>query len=81
MDEWLRDPLCVCVCVCTHTHIHTQIINIFVTIYIYNFLQAATIAKYAHKEKLTLKESALKHGITAEQFDQWVRPEQMLGPK
>lgn len=48
----------------------------------YNFfLQAATIAKYAHKEKLTLKESALKHGITAEQFDQWVRPEQMLGPK
>lgn len=43
--------------------------------------KAATIAKYAHKEKLTLKESALKHGITAEQFDQWVRPEQMLGPK
>ncbi|KYM93514.1 Fumarate hydratase, mitochondrial [Cyphomyrmex costatus] len=43
--------------------------------------KAAIIAKYAHKEKLTLKESALKHGITAEQFDQWVRPEQMLGPK
>ncbi|KAM0736936.1 Fumarate hydratase, mitochondrial [Formica fusca] len=43
--------------------------------------KAAAIAKHAHKEKLTLKESALKHGITAEQFDQWVRPEQMLGPK
>ncbi|KYN34045.1 Fumarate hydratase, mitochondrial [Trachymyrmex septentrionalis] len=43
--------------------------------------KAAKIANYAHKEKLTLKESALKHGISAEQFDQWVRPEQMLGPK
>ncbi|XP_029164795.1 fumarate hydratase, mitochondrial-like isoform X2 [Nylanderia fulva] len=43
--------------------------------------KAAIIAKYAHKEKITLKESALKHGITAEQFDQWVKPEQMLGPK
>ncbi|CAL1683832.1 unnamed protein product [Lasius platythorax] len=43
--------------------------------------KAAIIAQYAHKEKITLKESALKHGITVEQFDQWVRPEQMLGPK
>ncbi|KAK2580475.1 hypothetical protein KPH14_006215 [Odynerus spinipes] len=43
--------------------------------------KAAAIAKQAHKEKLTLKESALKNGITAEQFDQWVRPEEMLGPK
>ncbi|XP_058792712.1 fumarate hydratase, mitochondrial-like isoform X2 [Phymastichus coffea] len=43
--------------------------------------KAAAIAKQAHKEKLTLKESALKNGLTAEQFDQWVRPEDMLGPK
>lgn len=43
--------------------------------------KAAKIAKQAHKEKLTLKESALKNGLTSEQFDQWVRPEQMLGPK
>ncbi|XP_050449751.1 fumarate hydratase, mitochondrial-like isoform X1 [Cataglyphis hispanica] len=43
--------------------------------------KAGVIAQYAHKEKITLRESALKHGITAEQFDQWVRPEQMLGPK
>ncbi|XP_018319552.1 fumarate hydratase, mitochondrial [Agrilus planipennis] len=42
--------------------------------------KAAAIAKYAHKEGLTLKESALKAGITEEQFDQWVRPENMLGP-
>lgn len=44
-------------------------------------LQAAAIAKQAHKQKLTLKESALKNGLTEEQFNQWVRPEQMLGPK
>lgn len=43
--------------------------------------KAAAIAKQAHKENLTLKDSALKNGITAEQFDQWVKPENMLGPK
>ncbi|CAK9832222.1 Fumarate hydratase, mitochondrial [Anthophora retusa] len=43
--------------------------------------KAAAIAKQAHKEKTTLKESALKNGITAEQFDEWVKPENMLGPK
>ncbi|XP_032681519.1 fumarate hydratase, mitochondrial-like isoform X1 [Odontomachus brunneus] len=43
--------------------------------------KAAAIAKQAHKENLTLKQSALKNGMTEEQFDQWVRPEQMLGPK
>ncbi|KAH0949501.1 hypothetical protein HN011_006647 [Eciton burchellii] len=43
--------------------------------------KAAAIAKQAHKENTTLKESALKHGLTAEQFDEWVRPEEMLGPK
>ncbi|XP_012284603.1 fumarate hydratase, mitochondrial isoform X2 [Orussus abietinus] len=43
--------------------------------------KAAKIAKQAHKEKLTLKESAIKNGVTSEQFDQWVKPEQMLGPK
>ena len=42
--------------------------------------KAAKIAKKAHKEGLTLKESALSLGfVTAEQFDEWVRPELMLG--
>ena len=42
---------------------------------------AAKIAKKAHKEGTTLKESAMALGLlTSEQFDQWVRPEQMLGP-
>ncbi len=41
---------------------------------------AAKIAKNAHKKGLTLKESALELGlVTAEQFDQWVRPEDMVG--
>ena len=42
---------------------------------------AAKIAKKAHKEGTSLKEAgiALKL-LTAEQFDQWVRPETMLGP-
>jgi len=46
------------------------------------YLQAAKIAKTAHKEGTTLKEAALKLGyLTSEQFDQWVKPEEMLGPK
>jgi fumarate hydratase class II len=41
---------------------------------------AAKIAKNAHKEGLTLKASALSLGlVTAEQFDLWVRPEDMVG--
>ncbi|XP_049870194.1 fumarate hydratase, mitochondrial-like [Pectinophora gossypiella] len=44
--------------------------------------KAAKIAKTAHKEGGTLKGTAIKLGIlTAEQFDQWVKPENMLGPK
>ncbi|WP_312664802.1 class II fumarate hydratase [Pantoea sp. CTOTU49201] len=42
--------------------------------------KAAEIAKKAHKEGLTLKGSALKLGyLTEEQFDEWVRPEEMVG--
>lgn len=43
--------------------------------------KAAQIAKQAHKSGITLKESALKNGVTEEQFKEWVRPENMLGPK
>jgi fumarate hydratase class II len=43
---------------------------------------AAKIAKKAHAEGTTLKEAALALGLlTSEQFDQWVRPEQMTGPR
>jgi fumarate hydratase class II len=41
---------------------------------------AAKIAKNAHAKGITLRESALALGLlTAEQFDQWVRPEDMVG--
>ena len=41
---------------------------------------AAKIAKHAHKKGITLRESALELGlVTAEQFDAWVRPEDMVG--
>ena len=44
--------------------------------------KAAAIAKKAHAEGTTLKEAALALGhMSAEQFDAWVRPEDMLGPK
>ncbi|WP_413738921.1 class II fumarate hydratase [Sodalis sp. RH21] len=42
--------------------------------------KSAEIAKKAHKEGLTLKASALKLGyLTEAQFDEWVRPEDMVG--
>ncbi len=41
---------------------------------------AATIAKKAHKEGTTLKQAALDLKLlTEEQFDLWVRPEDMIG--
>ncbi|ALS22379.1 MULTISPECIES: class II fumarate hydratase [Paenibacillus] len=44
--------------------------------------KAASIAKLAHKEGLTLKEAALRSGyLTSEQFDSIVRPEDMIHPK
>ncbi len=44
--------------------------------------KAAKIAKKAHQEGTTLKVSALSLGyLTAEQFDAWVKPEEMTGPK
>jgi fumarate hydratase class II len=42
---------------------------------------AAKIAKKAHKEGTTLKEAALALGLVSSQdFDRWVRPEEMTGP-
>ncbi|MEQ1682896.1 MAG: class II fumarate hydratase [Burkholderiaceae bacterium] len=42
--------------------------------------KAAQIAKRAHKEGLSLRDAALGSGwVTAEQFEQWVRPQDMVG--
>jgi fumarate hydratase class II len=44
--------------------------------------RAAAIAKRAHHEGTTLREAALALGfVTADQYDAWVAPEGMLGPK
>jgi fumarate hydratase, class II len=44
--------------------------------------KASEIAKKAHKEATTLKEAAVASGyLTAEQFDQWIVPSDMIGPK
>jgi fumarate hydratase, class II len=43
--------------------------------------KAAQISLMAYRENLTLREAALRLGfLTAEQFDQWVRPEDMTHP-
>lgn len=44
------------------------------------YYKAAEIAQKAHKEGTTLKEMAVKLGyVTAEEFDQWVIPANMVG--
>jgi fumarate hydratase, class II len=41
---------------------------------------AAAIAKKAHKEGTTLRQAAIELGLlTNEQFDEWVKPEDMIG--
>ncbi|MEZ5016733.1 MAG: class II fumarate hydratase [Flavipsychrobacter sp.] len=44
------------------------------------YYKAAEIAQTAHREGKTLKETAIALGyVTAEEFDEWVRPEDMVG--
>jgi len=43
--------------------------------------KAAQIALKAYREDLTLRDAAVHLGfVTAEQFDEWVRPEEMTHP-
>ncbi len=43
--------------------------------------KAAEIAKRAHHEGLTLREAAIELGyVTETEYDEWVRPEKMVGP-
>ena len=43
--------------------------------------KAAKIAKNAHEKGMTLRASALELGyVTNEEFDEWVRPEDMISP-
>jgi len=72
-------------------------LNVFKPVMIYNVLQlmlvtalnphigydnAAKIAKKAHADGTTLKESALElELLTSEQFDEWVDPLTMIAPR
>ncbi len=46
----------------------------------FGYDKAAKIAKTAHKNGTTLREEAIKEGISAVDFDAIVRPEKMTGP-
>ena len=42
---------------------------------------AAKVAKHAYKQNTTLREAAIELGLlTGEEFDEAVRPEDMVGP-
>jgi fumarate hydratase, class II len=44
--------------------------------------KAAKIAKHAHQKGTTLREAAVELGhVTGADFDAWVRPEDMVGPR
>lgn len=47
----------------------------------YGYDRAAKIAKAAHRNGTTLREEAIKDGISADDFDSIVRPEKMIGPE
>jgi fumarate hydratase class II len=47
----------------------------------YGYDRAARIAKTAHKNGTTLREEAVKDGISGADFDAIVRPERMIGPE
>jgi fumarate hydratase class II len=46
----------------------------------YGYDRAAKIAKTAHKNGTTLREEAIKDGISADDYDAIVRPERMISP-
>jgi fumarate hydratase class II len=44
--------------------------------------KAAAVAKKAHADGTTLRDAAMSLGyLTAEEFDRWVRPDAMIGPR
>ncbi|PST85178.1 class II fumarate hydratase [Pedobacter yulinensis] len=67
-----------------HDQIKTHLENSLMLVTALNphvgYENAAKIAKKAHKENKTLKEAAVELGLlSATEFDEWVRPEDMVG--
>jgi len=61
-------------------HLHESLMTVTALNPYIGYDRAAEIAKKAHKDGTTLREATLALGhVTSEQFDQWVRPEQMTG--
>jgi fumarate hydratase, class II len=63
-------------------HLHESLMTVTALNPHIGYDRSAQIAKKAHKDGTTLKEAALALGfVTDEQFERWVRPEQMTGQK
>src|SRR5215470_5196965 len=62
-------------------HLENSLMNVTALNPHIGYEKAAKIALTAHHERISLREAALALGfVTAEQFDAWVRPEQMTHP-
>lgn len=67
-----------------HENIRTNLENSLMLVTALNtkigYYKAAEIAQTAHKQGKTLKQTAVDLGyVTPEQFDEWVKPEEMVG--
>ncbi len=63
-------------------HLHNSLMLVTALNNKIGYYKAAEIAQTAHKQGKTLKQTAIELGyLTAEQFDEWVKPEDMVGLK
>ena len=63
-------------------HLHNSLMLVTALNDKIGYYKAAEIAQTAHKQGKTLKETAIELGyVTSEQFDEWVKPEKMVGMK
>jgi len=63
-------------------HLHNSLMLVTALNTKIGYYKAAEIAQTAHKQNKTLKQTAIDLGyVTAEQFDEWVKPEDMVGLK
>ncbi len=63
-------------------HLHNSLMLVTALNNKIGYYKAAEIAQTAHKQGKTLKQTAIDLGyVTSEQFDEWVKPEQMVGLK
>lgn len=63
-----------------HKHLENSLMLVTALNTHIGYENAAKIAKKAHQENKTLREAAIELGLlTSAQFDEWVRPEKMVG--